>query len=114
MDNICVIGNDAYFVALVVPNRKSLESLAKRLCLHKLLTFSELCYDSVVVETIYKSIIETGLENNLHRRELPLKIRLCDEEWSPDNGLLTAALKLKRPIIAAKYKLAIDIMFGLV
>ena len=99
-------------IALVVPNRLSIEALAKDLSLHRLLTYSELCSDPDVIETVFKAIVETGLENKLNRKELPLKMSLCKEEWTPDNGLLTAALKLKRYSIHAKYKPTIDRMCG--
>ena len=76
------------------------------------MTFGELCRDSELTEAVLMSIVETGLDNSLHRRELPVRICLCSDEWTPDNGLLTAALKLKRPVIANKYKLSLDIMFN--
>jgi len=35
----------------------------------------------------------------LQRFEIPAKIKLLSELWTPESGLVTAALKLKRDII---------------
>ncbi len=98
-------------MALVIPNRRSVQSLAKELDKSDD-TFEQLCENSLVVETILKDITESGLQYRLNKREIPLKVRVCPEEWSPDNGMLTAAMKLKRVNIVNKYKTEIDEMFS--
>lgn len=40
----------------------------------------------------------------LDKFELPAKIKLMSEPWTPESGLVTAALKLKREQIKAKFK----------
>ena len=98
-------------MALVIPNRRSVQSLAKELNKSDD-SFEELCENPLVVETILKDITESGLQYRLNRREIPLKVRVCPEEWSPDNGMLTAAMKLKRVNIVNKYKSEIYEMFS--
>jgi long-chain acyl-CoA synthetase len=44
--------------------------------------------------------------------EIPSKIRLCCEEWLPDSGLVTAALKLRRKNIQDFYQMEINKMYG--
>jgi long-chain acyl-CoA synthetase len=98
-------------VALVIPNRRSVQSLAKELDKSDD-TFEQLCENPLVVETILKDITESGIQYRLNKREIPLKVRVCPEEWSPDNGMLTAAMKLKRVNIVSKYRSEIDEMFS--
>lgn len=98
-------------MGLVMPNIKSLEKLAKDLKLSHL-SFEQLCNNPQVIECVHKKIIECGLENKLNKRELPIKITICPQEWTPDNGLLTAAMKLKRTNIAINYKSIIEKMFS--
>lgn len=40
----------------------------------------------------------------LDKFETPAKIKLVAEQWTPESGLVTAALKLKREQIKTKFK----------
>lgn len=40
----------------------------------------------------------------LDKFELPAKIKLLSDQWTPESGLVTAALKIKREQLKAKYK----------
>ena len=40
----------------------------------------------------------------LDKFETPAKIKLIPEPWTPETGLVTAALKLKREQLKAKFK----------
>ena len=44
------------------------------------------------------------LTDTLSRTEIPGGIYLCGETWTPEFGLLTEAMKLKRKQITAKYE----------
>lgn len=109
VDNICVFGNALanYLVALVVPNSNRFGKLAK---MHKVPRTSA-ATDPRMVEFILKSIKETGLKNGLKKAEIPTKVCIVSDEWTPDNGLLTAALKLKRSLIKSKYEETIQELF---
>lgn len=39
----------------------------------------------------------------LDKFEIPAKIKLIPEPWTPETGLVTAALKLKREVIRKAY-----------
>ncbi|CAG2119182.1 unnamed protein product, partial [Medioppia subpectinata] len=97
VDNICIIGDKFcnYLIALVIPNRKSLASLANDLQLSHV-THEELCKSPQITCCVHKDIVDSGLHYKLKRIEIPTKIMICAEEWTPDNGMLTAAMKLKR------------------
>lgn len=114
VDNICVIASGILngVVALVVPNERALRELATTKChLPESTNFRELCSNSILVDIVHSTIIATGFGQKLKSMELPSVISLCPIEWSPDTGELTAAMKLKRAIIAQKHATEIERLF---
>lgn len=51
------------------------------------------------------------ISDKLERFEIPTEIILCTDIWTPDNNLVTAAFKLKRREIYAKYNTQIDNLY---
>jgi len=47
----------------------------------------------------YVPILQEAKKARLEKFEIPAKIKLLSEPWTPDSGLVTAALKLKREVI---------------
>lgn len=43
-----------------------------------------------------ETLIQVGKQGRLEKFEIPMKIKLLPEPWTPESGLVTAALKLKR------------------
>lgn len=105
VDNVCVYGgtfsND--IVALISPNRKALDQLAESMGKTDL-TIEEKCNDEKIQQIIFDEILKTARQLSLGKKEIPRRVRLVPEVWSPDNGILTAALKLKRRIVEQMYK----------
>lgn len=52
-----------------------------------------------------------NFEFDSFQMEIPTKFKLCPEEWLPDTGLVTAALKIRRKQIHDFYKSDIDRMY---
>ena len=52
-----------------------------------------------------------GFEETLSRHERVARIAVVPDEWSPENDMLTAALKLKRKAIHAHYRATVDGLF---
>lgn len=48
----------------------------------------------------------------LERFEIPKKIRLSSEPWTPETGLVTDAFKLKRKELKSHYQEDIERMYG--
>lgn len=40
----------------------------------------------------------------LEKSEIPAKIKLLPDPWTPESGLVTAALKIRREQLKAKFK----------
>ena len=45
-------------------------------------------------------------------RSVTERVAICEEEWTPENGMLTTSLKLKRKDVERKYKKELDAMYG--
>ena len=43
--------------------------------------------------------LQAAKTGGLQKFEIPAKIKLLSEPWTPESGLVTAALKLKRDVI---------------
>ncbi|CAG2101696.1 unnamed protein product [Medioppia subpectinata] len=112
IENICVYGISThdYLIALVIPGVTAVQTLAKKSSLDAF-SFDQLCANLTIESAVLEAIRAYGLKNGLNKRELPAKVALFADEWTPDNGLLTAALKLKRSAIIAKYKTRVDHIF---
>jgi long-chain acyl-CoA synthetase len=65
--------------------------------------------DPAVLLEDFKKI---GKENKLAKFEVPTKVFVCEEEWTPDNDLCTAALKLKRNNLKDFYKGQLNELYG--
>ena len=53
-----------------------------------------------------------GKQSKLEKFEIPGAVSLCREEWTPESGLTTAAMKLKRRPLQDFYQADINRMYG--
>ncbi|CAJ0609992.1 unnamed protein product [Cylicocyclus nassatus] len=104
VENVCAYGDSSkdYIVALIVPERKNLKRLGEELDVSSD-DIEELCHNKNVVDAFLKEI-QSHVSGKLQRVEIPKKIHLCSEQWTPASGLLTEALKLKRKAIEKAFK----------
>jgi len=103
---VCVIGENQKFAsALISPNFTFMKKWSEN---HKINYTSnkELINHEVVVRRFQKAI--NDINKNLGQTEHIKRIRLVDEEWSPQTGELSPSLKLKRKVISEKYKTLIQ------
>jgi long-chain acyl-CoA synthetase len=63
------------------------------------------------VRALYESIVEE-LNRNLARFEKLKKVLLVADEFSAENGTLTASMKLRRRVVAERYRQQIDEMYA--
>ncbi|XP_030566257.1 long-chain-fatty-acid--CoA ligase 3-like [Drosophila novamexicana] len=113
IENICVYGDSTkqFTVALIVPNQSQLAQLAARIGLSNK-SFNELCSSPIMIDAMLKEIGEHARKCKLQKYEVPVAVTLCNEVWSPDMGLVTAAFKLKRKNIQDKYQKDINRMYA--
>jgi long-subunit acyl-CoA synthetase (AMP-forming) len=98
----------SYAIALICPNVPNLKTLAASLGVDAGASLGALCANKDVVAAVLKDVKETCAAAKLAKFEVPGKIVLIEELWTPENEMLTAVQKLKRREIVAKHKSAID------
>ncbi|KAI4389770.1 hypothetical protein MLD38_001958 [Melastoma candidum] len=88
----------SYCVALVVASHPALEDWASKQGIQHA-TFAELCEREDSTKEVHNSLLQAAKAARLEKFEIPGKIRLLPDAWTPETGLVTAALKLKRDAI---------------
>lgn len=58
------------------------------------------------------NLVSVPPPGKLERFEIPQKIRLSSEPWTPETGLVTDAFKLKRKELKTHYQEDIERMYG--
>nr|AFK44149.1 unknown [Lotus japonicus] len=66
--------------------------------------FSELCSKDETVKEVHASLVKEAKKARLEKFEIPAKIKVLSDPWTPETGLVTAALKLKRDIIRKTFQ----------
>ncbi|XP_068596966.1 long-chain-fatty-acid--CoA ligase 4 [Brachionichthys hirsutus] len=112
IDNICAYANSDqnYVISFVVPNQKALSELAKRRGVVG--TWEEICKHPEMETEVLKEIKKAAVKIKLERFEIPVKVHLSSEPWTPETGLVTDAFKLKRTELKNHYRQYIERMYG--
>uniref|UniRef100_A0A8C3ATT0 long-chain-fatty-acid--CoA ligase n=1 Tax=Cyclopterus lumpus TaxID=8103 RepID=A0A8C3ATT0_CYCLU len=112
IDNICAYANSDqnYVISFVVPNQKRMTDLAKRRGI--LGEWEEICTHPDMEREVLKEIKEVAANIKLQRFEIPVKVHLSPEPWTPETGLVTDAFKLKRKELKNHYLHHIERMYG--
>jgi len=113
VENICVYGDSfqSHTVAIMVPIKNALEKFATELGKTEA-NYERLCKDSDVIQAVLKALSLHGKKSNLERFEIPTRLTLSPETWTPESGLVTAAFKLKRKCIQSLFQPSIDEMYS--
>lgn len=61
---------------------------------------------------VLADVVAAARKANLKDFEIVKAVVLVHDEWTPDNGMLTAAMKLQRAKIYAKYRDLIDAAYS--
>ncbi|KAI9596027.1 hypothetical protein BDF19DRAFT_422039 [Syncephalis fuscata] len=103
--NICVYADSSRSraVALVHPPEKEILRIGGELGLSG--NLGELCDQRAVRDRALQEILTEAKTQGLRGAELIGDVYLCEEEWTAQNGLLTAAQKLKRTISTASLRM---------
>ncbi|KAJ3442361.1 long-chain-fatty-acid--coa ligase [Anaeramoeba flamelloides] len=102
IEQIFVEGDSAknYLIAIVKP----LFSNVKDKLSLKNLPDDELISNKLVKQLILDEIEKIGRSNNKHGFEIPKSVLLIKDGFTIENGMSTATLKLKRPLIRKKFE----------
>jgi long-chain acyl-CoA synthetase len=132
IDNCCLCASSSaeYTVILVCPNPKqmavrlrrsssTLPSFTRSLVRSKAYTdkhfgnpdWQKLLNNTELNEQVLKDIQEACRKGGIERFETPQRAQVVGEPWTPETGLVTDALKLKRKAIEQKYRDQIDDLY---
>jgi len=105
IENICVYASNTKneLIALVNPDKKNLSNTCSKSNIN-VDNWEELCSHPKVEEIILKELNKTATSAGLRSIEKLSAVLICHEEWTPDNGCLTAAMKIKRQDLHQKFK----------
>ncbi|KAJ3128802.1 long-chain fatty acid-CoA ligase [Physocladia obscura] len=120
VQNICVYADpeQSYAIALIQPIEKEVRATAAKLNLYQAnvdiahIGFDELCDRKELRAAVVASLKDVAKSIGLKPAEIIGQVYLVHEEWTPQNGLLTAAMKLQRKDIVKRYSAEIKTMYA--
>lgn len=117
--NLCVYADQTKVkpIAMILPNEGHLRSYLEDSGVYsssdlKNKALSDLCNDSKVTKAVLKSLMATGKSQGLKGIEFLQNIVLLDDEWTPQNGMVTSAQKLQRKKILESCKDKVDAAYA--
>ncbi|KAJ7054630.1 long-chain-fatty-acid-CoA-ligase [Mycena amicta] len=105
--NICVhASQDAKApIAMVYPHEHNLRAALRNANdIDHSQGLTELCADPRVSAVVLKECNSVGKKNGFKQMETLTAVILTAEEWTPETGLVTAAQKIQRTVIAKKFE----------
>ena len=108
VENICAYADPSrdHIIAILIPDKNQLGDINPEISLH------EACHDPEVKKQVVKMLKDYGMKNHLKAFEVPTKVLIVLDEWTPDNGLVTAAFKIRRKFIYDEYKKEIEATYN--
>ncbi|KAF9556465.1 long-chain-fatty-acid-CoA-ligase [Agrocybe pediades] len=108
--NICVLANpDAKQpIAIIIPHEANLRRVLKAHEIDLDVDLGHLCDNATVKDIIRTECNNVGKRNGFKPAELLQAVVLTAMEWTPHNGLVTAAQKIQRSKIAKTFRTEID------
>jgi long-chain acyl-CoA synthetase len=109
VSNICVhASQDATQpLAIIIPHEQHLRHAVGNISSSA--SIAALCQDKNVKDFILKECNSLGKRNGFKPQELLQAVILTSEEWTPENGLVTAAQKIQRAKIAKTFEKEIKV-----
>merc|ERR1712087_293398 len=81
-----------YPIALICPQKRKIEALGTEKGIQK--SFADLCQDETIIKVVSDSCKAACTEGKLVAFEIPVKYALISDLWTPENDMLTAAMKM--------------------
>lgn len=106
IDNCCMFANPlkTYPVCLICPNVEKIAAFAKYMNIANADDLKSQMNNAELAKAIQKEIEQHCLKQKLQRFEIPARVKLVEEIWMPDTGLVTDSFKLKRKALENFYK----------
>ena len=118
LGNVEAILSQSKLVAMVcVMSRPSKNGLVAIMIPNELESFKQNLEKTSLLESIEMAVVKywsEEFESVLPRYAVPRAVCLVDGPWTPESGLVTAALKIKRKAIEKHYQSQVDKLFNLI
>ncbi len=108
---LCAAASAEFTVLLICPNPKQIAAYTEK-------HFDEKDWQKLIDddddefrEQILKDVHEACKKGGIERFEMPQRVKIVTDPWTPESGLVTDALKLKRKAIEQKYREEIDELY---
>ncbi|RMX48628.1 hypothetical protein pdam_00007999 [Pocillopora damicornis] len=113
VEALCVYAESCqtFVVCLVVPRPKQLKALAVSLGVHTD-DMAEQCRNRAIQDAVLNDLQALGKALRLEKFEIPQRLTLVTEQWTPDTVFVTAAMKLRRKQITSYYRQTLDAMYS--
>ncbi|ORY35184.1 acetyl-CoA synthetase-like protein [Rhizoclosmatium globosum] len=118
VQNICIHADmdQSYIVALIQPVEKEIRALAGQLAKTPgldtdNLDYQDLCSRQDILDYVVKDLQNIAKQVGFVKAEVITRAHLCHEEWTPQNTMLTAAMKLNRKNIVRKFEKEVERMY---
>lgn len=110
---VCTVArpDQTFTTAIVVPDPTNLIKFSQEVVGKDGFSVAELCQDDAVKYAVCDNLCQFGIAMGLEKFEAPKKISLVLDEWTPESGLITAAMKLKRKDLETRYSSEIQQMY---
>jgi len=110
-ENLCVFANQDQLtcVAVAVVSKPAIMKAAAELDISG--EFDEVLENKEINKAVYEDFLRIAKIGKLTKQEIPSKIYLEKEAWTPESGLMTDALKLKRTVLNAHYEKVVNKLY---
>lgn len=107
--NLCVHASPSAVqpMAIIIPHERNIRAATD--ADSRALSFSDLCADPGVRRSILRECNDIGRRAGLRPFELLAAVVLTPEEWTPENGLVTPAMKIQRAKIGKVFEQEIKV-----
>ncbi|KAI8981468.1 hypothetical protein BDB01DRAFT_851255 [Pilobolus umbonatus] len=107
--NLCIYADSLLprAIAVVLGNEKTILPLAEEKGIASK-DMETLCKNEEISKAVLAALNKTGKNAGLKPAEILFDILLVSDEWNSDNGMLTAAQKMKRADVIKRYKGDLD------
>ncbi|CAF3295265.1 unnamed protein product [Rotaria sp. Silwood2] len=99
---VCASSKSEHIVVLIAPNSKEAMKYAEKHYDEK--DWKKLADDEDFNDDILRKVKDVCRKDGIQNFEIPKRIKIVTDSWTPDSGLVNDALKLKRKAIDEKYK----------
>lgn len=98
-------------LAFISPDHAALKSWAQRNEFPDPTDLPAVCRDKRLIDFFIKSLMNVARQNNLKNHEHIKGVYIDPEDWTPENNLLTAAMKLNRQAVVSRFRPQIEELY---